>query len=183
MPFLDPLRLSNPLVAQKIERDSFQTRGASWGRNARGVQARRNRQPRWTLAPGDGFYPAHHQTYDGCLVIAAELALQAYEMRGAPACPPEAAAQLPRTPRAGTLMCPICILPLEFIEFSLAQQSKAAIDTDHLNPGLERRHVPGNVHFVHHECNTTKGDRSLEQFEDWMGGALERRGYRLRRPA
>jgi len=63
----------------------------------------------------------------------------------------------------------------------LAVQSKAAIDTDHLNPGLERRHVSGNVSFVHHECNTTKGDRSLQEFDEWMVAALGRRGYQVSR--
>lgn len=77
MPFLRHLLTTDRRVAQKIERDSFQTRGASWGGNEEGEQARRNRQPRWTLGPGDAFYPAHYQTYDVCLVIAAELALQA----------------------------------------------------------------------------------------------------------
>src|SRR5215210_6628289 len=89
MPFLDRLRTRHPKVAAKIERDSFQTRRASWGVSLEGTQARRNRQPRWTLAPGDTFYPRRHQTYEKCLEIAAQLTLQAYEMIGAPDCPPE----------------------------------------------------------------------------------------------
>ena len=72
-------------------------------------------------------------------------------------------------------------MPLEFSEFDLAVQSKAAIDTDHLNPDLERRHVRGNVAFVHHLCNTTKGDRSLEEFEEWMAETLSRHGYQVTR--
>ena len=79
-------------------------------------------------------------------------------------------------------MCPICKLPLEFAEFDLAVQSKAAIDTDHLNPTVERRHASGNVAFVHHLCNTTKGDRSLADFEEWMAGALRRHGYKVMKP-
>src|SRR6202789_798262 len=84
MPFLAALRVSHPRVAEKIERDSFQTRGASWGAYADGNQARRNRQPRWSVVEGEAFYPAHHQTYENCLAVAAELTVQAYEMRGAP---------------------------------------------------------------------------------------------------
>ncbi len=182
MPFLEHLKGRQPKVAEKIERDSFQTRGASWGTNEEGEQARRNRQPRWTLRPGDGFYPAHYQEYEVCLQIAAELTLQAYEMSGAPACPTAVAACLPRPPVANSAVCPICRLPLEFAEFSLAVQSKAAIDTDHLNPQLERRHVPGNVRFVHHQCNTTKGDRSPEEFVGWMRGVLERLGFNSTEP-
>ena len=86
---------------------------------------------------------------------------------------------LPRRPVAGAGLCPICKVVLEFSEFDLAVQSKAAIDTDHLNPTLTRRHARCNVAFVHHLCNTTKGDRSLEEFEDWMAKTLTRHGYQV----
>jgi hypothetical protein len=129
------------------------------------------------LSEGDAFYPAHHQTYPNCLRIAEELTIQAYEMTGAPACPKTTAEWLSRAVRPNSSICPICKHSLEFSEFDLAVQSKAAIDTDHLNPGLERRHAPGNVAFVHHLCNTTKGDRSLEEFEEWMADVLSRHGY------
>ncbi len=181
MPFLMHLERVKPKVADKIVRDSFNTRGASWGKALDGTQKRRNRQPRWTVKSGDVFFPAHHQTYPNCLIVAAELALQAYEMVGAPACPPDIAQLLPRIPVTNSGLCPICKLPMEFSEFDLAVQSKAAIDTDHLNPGLERRHASGNVAFVHHECNTTKGDRSLEEFEEWMAAVLKRHGYQMSR--
>lgn len=98
-------------------------------------------------------------------------------MVGAPDCPPEIAQLLPRTPIKDSDRCPICRSSLDFGEFSLAQQSKAAIDTDHLDPNLERRHVPRNVRFVHHSCNTTKGDRSLDEFVEWMKDSLSRHGY------
>ncbi len=182
VPFLLHLMEEKPKVAAKIVRDSFNTRGASWGKALDGVQKRRNRQPRWTLAQGDAFFPAHHQTYANCLIIAAELTLQAYEMAGAPACPAEIQATLTRRPQAASALCPICKLLLEFSEFDLAVQSKAAIDTDHLNPSLERRHAPGNVAFVHHLCNTTKGDRSLEEFNHWMAQTLVRHGYAVNPP-
>jgi hypothetical protein len=182
MPFLMHFKVVKPKVAEKIERDSFNTRGASWGKALDGTQARRNRQPRWTLSDGDGFFPAHHQTYENCLLIAQELTMQAYEMEGAPVCPPEIATWLPRRLNPNTGLCPICNHLLEFSEFDLAVQSKAAIDTDHLNPSLERRHAPGNVAFVHHLCNTTKGDRSLEEFEEWMADVLTKHGYVVSRP-
>jgi len=183
MPFLLHLKKTKPRVAEKIERDSFNTRGASWGKAEDGTQKRRNRQPRWTLAAGHAFFPAHHQTYDNCLAVAAELTLQAYEMAGAPACPDEVAVCLPRRPRVNSALCPICNVLLDFVEFDLAVQSKAAIDTDHLNPTLERRHASGNVAFVHHLCNTTKGDRSLEEFEQWMADTLSRHGFRVTKGA
>jgi hypothetical protein len=179
MPFLLHLDKVKPKVAEKIERDSFNTRGASWGKGLDGTQKRRNRQPRWTLSEGDAFYPAHHQTYQNCLRIAEELTIQAYEMVGAPTCPKTIIAWLYRAPQTNSGICPICKQLLEFSEFDLAVQSKAAIDTDHLNPSLERRHAPGNVAFVHHLCNTTKGDRSLEDFEEWMANVLKRHGYKV----
>lgn len=179
MPFLLHFKKVKPKVAEKIERDSFNTRGASWGKALDGSQKRRNRQPRWTLAAGDAFYPAHHQTYDNCRAVAAELTIQAYEMAGAPICPDDVAKWLPRRPIVNSGLCPICHLLLDFSEFDLAVQSKAAIDTDHLNPALKRRHAPGNVAFVHHLCNTTKGDRSLEEFEEWMANTLARHSYNV----
>lgn len=179
MPFLMHLEKHKPKVADKIVRDSFNTRGASWGKALDGTQKRRNRQPRWTLKPGDAFFPAHHQKYEECLVISAELTIQAYEMTGAPECPREVVACLPRTPVPNSGLCPICKLPMEFSEFDLAVQSKAAIDTDHLDPTIERRHVRGNVAFVHHLCNTTKGDRSIAEFEEWMANTLLRHGFEV----
>ena len=181
VPFLLHLKKIKPKVADKIIRDSFNTRGASWGKTLGGVQARPNRQPRWTLKQGDNFYPAHHQTYGNCLVVAAELTIQAYEMVGAPVCPDDIAKWLPRKPVKDAGLCPICKQELEFEEFDLAVQSKAAIDTDHLNPTITRRHASGNVAFVHHLCNTTKGDRSLKEFEEWMANTLIRHGYHVRK--
>ena len=182
MPFLSHLKETFPKVAEKIERDSFQTRGASWGRDTEGRQARRNRQPRWTLAEGDSFYPRHHQSYEVCLYIASELTIQAYQMVGAPDCPENIARYLPSFPTKDSGICQICRLHLEFNDFSAATQSLAAIDTDHLDPTIERRHVPSNVSFVHHICNTTKGDRSIEEFLNWMIGVLERFGMRVKGP-
>ena len=176
MPFLTHLKVTFPKVAEKIERDSFQTRGASWGRDVEGRQARKNRQPRWTLKAGDSFYPRHHQSYEVCLDIASELTVQAYRMVGAPDCPGQIASYLPTAPTKDSGICQICRLPLEFKDFSAATQSLAAIDTDHLDPTMERRHVPGNVSFVHHICNTTKGDRSIDEFLNWMIEVLERFG-------
>ena len=46
MPFLTHLQQVKPRVADKIIRDSFNTRGASWGKALDGTQKRRNRQPR-----------------------------------------------------------------------------------------------------------------------------------------
>ena len=46
MPFLMHLEQVKPKVADKIVRDTFNTRGASWGKALDGTQKRRNRQPR-----------------------------------------------------------------------------------------------------------------------------------------
>jgi hypothetical protein len=100
-------------------------------------------------------------------------------MVGAPDCPEETVRYLPSAPTKDTGICQVCRLLLEFRDFSAATQSLAAIDTDHLDPTIERRHVPGNVSFVHHACNTTKGNRSSDEFLNWMIGVLGRFGMRV----
>lgn len=182
MPFLLHLKNKHQKIAEKIERDSFNTRGAAWGTDKDGEQYRRNRQPRWTLKPGDQLYPQHYQEYEICLEIAREMTLQIYEMPDAPDCPPEIARFLPREPVRGNYLCPICLEPIYVADFEEAKQSQAVIDTDHLNATLEFCHVPGNVFFAHHDCNVRKGERSLKGFLDWVTELLERHGYSVTEP-
>ena len=180
VPFLDDLFINAPKVATKIIRDAFNTRGSPWGQNRDGKQKFKNRQPRWTLKPGDLRYP-HYQTYEICIDVAKALALLVYEMPDAPDCPDAIAEYFESKPRKGHYACPICLLPVTLAQFALAQQSKAALDTDHLDPNREFMHTPDNVAFVHHGCNTAKGELSLEGFQDWLIRLLERRGFRIQK--
>jgi hypothetical protein len=99
MPFLDDLLLNHPKVAEKIERDAFNTRGASWGKDKKGKQKRRNRQPRWTLTEGHPLYPSQYQTYENCLIIAAEPTLQAYVRTDSSSFSPEGGSAATLSPR------------------------------------------------------------------------------------
>jgi hypothetical protein len=181
-PFLDHLAKIHPKISDKILRDSFNTRGAPWGQNRQGKQKFRNRQPRWTLKPGDLRY-SHYQTYEGCLEVAKSLTFQVYEMADAPDCPDYIYKYFGRKPVRGNYVCPICLTPVLISQLTLAKQSKAVIDTDHLDPTREILHTPDNVALVHHECNTTKGERSLEQFEKWMIEVLQRKGLEINSPS
>ncbi len=176
MPFLRHLKLKHPKIAEKIERDSLNTRGAPWPKNRAGVQKRRNRQPHWTLKEGDQLYPRHYADYEICLEVARALTIHVYEMEGAPPCPPDIAKSLGRVPVAGTYTCPVCCIPLALRNFELAKQSRAEIETSHIDPKADYIHTPGNVAFAHRQCNIAQGERSVPAFLDWIRGILERHG-------
>ena len=73
--------------------------------------------------------------------------------------------------KSGATTCCICLLPISFSLFELAQRGKAEIETCHKDPRL---HEPGNVGFAHRECNIAQGPKSLEKFYDWIHGILQR---------
>jgi len=183
LPFLLHLKDEFRKIADKIERDSFNTRGASWGKDQEGKQKRRNRQPRWTLKEGEQLYPKHFQGYKECLEVARSLTIQVYCMADAPDCPDHIVNFLQYVPVRGSFVCPICRLPIYLADFEKSQQSLATIDTDHLDPvGFEYIHFAGNVCFTHHECNVAKGERSITQFQEWVVNILGRFGYRIEEP-
>jgi hypothetical protein len=177
MPFLEHLKQAYPKIADKIQRDALNTRGAPWPENK---AQRRNRQPRWTLKKGDQLYPQHYAEYDTCLEVARQLTLQVYEMDDAPDCPPQIVTYLGRQPTQGAYVCPICRLPIHVADFALARQSKAQIETAHVDPSSEALHTPENVCFAHRECNIAQGERTVNGFLEWMQGILERHGYSVR---
>lgn len=172
MPFLRELKETHPKVADKIQRDSLNTRGASWGVKKDGEQNRRNRQPRWTLVPGDQFYPTHWAEYSTCLDVARHLTSHVYAMKGAPT-PSETTKALLK-PGEHDGLCPICLVRLDFDDFSKAKQSKAEIETAHIDPQAVHIHTDDNVAFAHRQCNIAQGDRSIEEFLAWIGSILER---------
>lgn len=174
MPFLISLKAVAAKVAEKIERDSLNTRGAPWPKNLAGVQRRRNRQPHWTLKDGDQLYPQHYADYETCLMIAKRLTLYVYCTEGAPDCPDNIIKYLETKPAINSYKCPICFLPILFSDFNKAKQSRAEIETGHLNPNAEYIHTPNNVCFVHRQCNIAQGERSISEFLEWIEGILKR---------
>ena len=55
--------------------------------------------------------------------------------------------------------------------FHAAQRGKAVVETCHLDP---RSHSPKNVGFAHRECNIAQGNKSIDEFYDWISGILQR---------
>lgn len=174
MPFLIDLKKNHQKVAEKIERDSLNTRGAPWGVNKDGEQCRRNRQPHWTLKEGDQLYPKHYADYETCIKVAERLTYYVYCMEEAPDCPENIAKYFERRPVKNTYRCPICLLPIKFEDFELARQSKAVIETAHLDPQEIFIHTPENVCFAHRTCNIAQGEKNVKDFMKWIDGILER---------
>src|ERR1017187_9058367 len=73
----------------------------------------------------------------------------------------------------GSTGCLICRAPLDFQLFHEARRGKAEIETAHAQP---RAHNAGNVGFAHRHCNIAQGDKSLDEFYDWIKGILQRAG-------
>jgi hypothetical protein len=59
-------------------------------------------------------------------------------------------------------------------DFEKARQSKAFIETAHLDPTADYIHAPDNVCFAHRTCNIAQGDRSTSEFLEWISGILDR---------
>lgn len=191
MPFLDDLKTQAPRVAQKISRDATMTTGAAWKSSDAGP----NRILRWAMMEDDetllhygldmsalkpGIVAKLREKaadYDSCIMVAAELTWLAYQMKHAPICPNSIRAYLEELfgPMNNTTTCVICGLPLDFNDFNKARRGKAEIETCHKNPRL---HSPANVGFGHRECNIAQGDKTLDEFYEWIYSILERVGYR-----
>lgn len=115
-------------------------------------------------------------SYDDCMSVAQYLAWSVYGMTGAPEPDDETRAFLTRrfgeiVP--GTTGCLVCRAPLNFALFHEARRGKAEIETAHAQP---RSHIAGNVGFAHRNCNIAQGDKSLDEFYDWIAGILRRAG-------
>jgi hypothetical protein len=187
-PFLKHLLKSHPAVAKKIVRDSIMTTGAAW----KSEEAGPNRILRWVMLLPDETLLEYGinmnnlkpqvvaklrdkaATYEECIQVAKRLTWTAYQMPGSPE--PDAftkdyledhfSTMIP-----GSTSCLICLEPLPFTLFSGAARGKAAIETGHMNP---RHHDATNVGFVHRECNIAQGNKTLQEFYDWIAAILER---------
>jgi len=189
-PYLDHLKSVAPRVAAKIVRDATKTTGASW----KSEDAGPNRISRWTMLLTDeelarlGINMAalkpwvvaklreKKATYTDCMSAAQYLAWRVYGMINAPE--PDAYTQQYLEALFGPIVkgstgCLICKAPLDFTLFHEARRGKAEIETAHAQP---RAHTAGNVGFAHRHCNIAQGDKSLDEFYDWIKGILQRAG-------
>lgn len=188
--YLDHLKDAAPKVRQKIIRDATKTTGASW----KSTDAGPNRISRWTMLLSDadlkelGIKMAELKpwvqaklrekaaSYKDCMESAQKLAYLAYGMESAPK-PPDAIRtyleNLFGQIKEGRTQCIICREPLKFDLFAAARRGKAEIETSHANP---RIHAADNVGFAHRNCNIAQGDKTIDDFYDWIHGILERAG-------
>lgn len=187
-PYLKHLSESAPRVKAKIVRDATKTTGAAW----KSEDAGPNRISRWVMLLPDSellkmglnmgaLKPGvvaklrdKAATYEDCMHSAMYLTWSAYGMVNAPI-PDDTTRQYLEAQFGpivgGSTPCLICKKLLDFTDFSGAKRGKANIETAHAQPRL---HTPGNVGFAHRDCNIAQGDKSLDQFYDWIAGILER---------
>ena len=187
-PYLQQFKREYPRVAGKIIRDATMTTGAAW----KSEEAGPNRILRWVMQLNDeelralninmailkpGVVAKLRQkaaSYEDCMEVAMKLTWGAYQMWGAPMPPPDIQAYLESffgAMHTGTTLCMVCRLPLSFASFQEAQRGKAEIETAHRNP---RAHNAENVGFAHRECNIAQGNKTLEEFYNWIAGILSR---------
>jgi hypothetical protein len=196
-PFLAHLKKYAPRVANKIVRDSIMTTGAAW----KSEDAGPNRIRRWAMLLSDkdllklGINMAKLKpiivaklrekaaTYEACMSVAQKLAWLIYGIEGCEP-PPGTIRQYlealfgPIVPNTTT--CLVCKKPIGFALFHAAQRGKAEIETSHSNPRL---HTPDNVGFAHRACNIAQGNKTLEEFYDWVAEILLRVGYAVAKPS
>jgi len=181
-PYLAHLDRVAPKVADKIVRDSTMTTGASW----KSADAGPNRILRWVMLRSDeelrklgidmkGLKPQvvaklreKAADYASCMAVAKTLTAAAYSMPNAPEAPKPiaeylAACGMPIVPH--TTRCLVCRGLLDFKLFAEAKRGKAEIETSHSNPRLHR---PDNVGFAHRACNIAQGNKTLDEFYDWI---------------
>jgi hypothetical protein len=187
-PYLRHLVLVAPKVADKIIRDSVMTTGAAW----KSEDAGPNRILRWVMLRPDNELAAlginmanlkpqvvaklreKAADYNSCMSVAQKLTGLAYGMLNAPDPPGEIEQDLADlgVPIArGTTGCLVCRDLLDFGLFAAARRGKAEIETSHSNP---RIHTRENVGFAHRACNIAQGNKTVEEFYDWIGGILHR---------
>lgn len=189
-PYLSHLEDTHPRIANKIKRDSTKTTGAAW----KSEDAGPNRIDRWVMLQSDkvlkkfGINMANLKptvvsklrekaaTYEDCMNVAAKLTWLVYQMPNAPECPKEIASYL--TKRFGSFdlgntRCIVCYDTISFDLFAKAQRGRADIETAHRNP---RSHNEENVGFAHRECNIAQGNKTIDDFYNWIYEILVRAG-------
>lgn len=196
-PFLAHLAKYAPRVAKKIVRDSIMTTGAAW----KSEDAGPNRIRRWAMLQSDaqllklGINMSKLKLiivsklrekaaeYGACMAVAQKLSWLTYGIEGCEA-PPDPLRQYlealfgPIVPNTTT--CLICKKPISFALFHAAQRGKAEIETSHSNPRL---HTTENIGFAHRACNIAQGNKTLDEFYDWLAEILLRVGYTVTKPS
>lgn len=193
-PYLASLSAVAPKVASKIKRDSIMTTGAAWASDDAGP----NRILRWVMLMSDETLERVHgipmaalspiiqaklrekaATYEDCMSVARRLTWSAYGMLNAPAPDERTRAYLESEFGAisqGATVCLVCRGQLDFDDFARARRGKAVLETAHAEP---RAHNADNVGFCHRPCNIAQGDKSLNEFYDWIESILAKvRGRR-----
>lgn len=188
-PFLNHLKIDFKRIADKIKRDSTMTTGAAW----KSEDAGPNRILRWVMLESDdklleyGINMSNLKDgviaklrekaadYDSCIQVAIKLTWLVYQMKGAPECPKEIKQYLESHfgEMNNITVCSICLDTIPFELFHSAKRGKANLETCHLNP---RIHDSSNVGFGHRECNIAQGNKSLDEFYDWITAILKRAG-------
>ena len=189
-PYLAHLKKVAPKVAAKIQRDATMTTGASWSSKDAGP----NRILRWVMLLSDEELQRYEinmkifkpqvvakirekaASYKDCMEVSMKLTWLVYQMPKAPSPPGQIRAYLEAifgVMQSHSTACEICKLPLSFQLFQEARRGRALIETCHFDP---RRHNANNVGFAHRECNIAQGNKSLEEFYEWIEGILRRSG-------
>ena len=187
-PYLAHLKTEHKRVAAKVVRDSTMTTGAAW----KSKDAGPNRILRWVMLLSDAellqfgldmslMKPGvvaklreKSATYQECMLVAGKLATLVYQMPDAPDCPAKIKSYLEERFGAFTkdsTTCIVCREPLSFALFQVALRGKAEIETAHSNP---RTHSDENVGFAHRDCNIAQGNKTLNEFYQWIEGILVR---------
>jgi DraIII len=191
-PYLAHLALVAPKVKAKIVRDATMTTGASW----KSKDAGPNRILRWAMLLTDeellelgldmsalrevvvAKLRQKAACYEDCMEVARKLAWLAYGMSNAPTAPDEIRLYLEAlfgAIVAGSTTCLVCRGPIDFKSFAEARRGRATIESAHSNP---RSHTAANVGFAHRSCNIAQGEKTLDDFYDWIEEILERAGRR-----
>ena len=184
-PYLRHLNSVAPHLAKKIKRDATMTTGAAWASSDAGP----NRILRWVMLLSDEQLLTFNidmaslspiiqaklrekaASFEDCMSVARRLTWSAYGVPGAPQCPADVRQGLEAEFGAivgSSTVCLICRNPFEFEDFARARRGKAVIETAHSEP---RRHDTANVGFAHRACNIAQGDKTLEEFYDWIRGS------------
>jgi hypothetical protein len=114
--------------------------------------------------------------YPSCIAVAMKLTSLVYSMADAPAAPSEVLEYLTQVGSPVVLdstTCQICKEPLDFRLFDGARRGRAEIETSHSSPRL---HTPDNVGFAHRACNIAQGNKTLDEFYNWIESILQRVG-------
>ncbi len=186
-PFLMHLHSEFKRVSDKIKRDSTMTTGAAW----KSEDAGPNRILRWVMLESDENLKKYGinmenlkngviaklrekaADYDSCIQVAIKLTWLVYQMDGAPKCPTIIKNYLEEHfgEMKNKTKCAICLEEIGFELFHSAQRGRANLETCHLNP---RMHDSENVGFGHRECNIAQGNKSLEEFYEWISNIIKR---------